>query len=186
MEPFGQHTYPHALSWMLDNSIRRIIQNPRRIFREYVRAGDTVLDYGCASGTFTIDLARMVGEKGKVVGADLQKEMLDKLAAKAAKLGLMQVETKKCGDDGIGLTDDVDFALAFYVMHEVPDQGRVLKEIASRLKPGGLLLIVEPVIHVSGKAFQATITMAEEAGLELVERPSILLSQAALLKRPGR
>jgi ubiquinone/menaquinone biosynthesis C-methylase UbiE len=41
-----------------------------------VEEGKAVLDIGCGSGTFTIALAKMVGEAGKFIAIDVQSEML--------------------------------------------------------------------------------------------------------------
>ena len=59
----------------------------------------------------------------------------------------------------------MDFALAFYVVHEVPSAEAFLKEIVSILKPKGRLLVVEPMFHVSANTFERTIEVAEKAGL---------------------
>ncbi len=74
---------------------------------------------------------------------------------KAARQGLeSRIVTHKSGPDRIGLSEKVDFALAFYMVHEVPNAEAFLKEVASVLKPRGKLLIVEPRMHVSAAAFE--------------------------------
>jgi ubiquinone/menaquinone biosynthesis C-methylase UbiE len=70
------HVCPHRAAFILDNWIRRLFQNPVKIVGEYVKEGDTVIDFGCGPGFFSIPLARLVGEKGKVFAVDLQEEML--------------------------------------------------------------------------------------------------------------
>ena len=42
-----------------------------------LRAGNTVLDLGCAPGSWTLYAAKVVGRQGLVVGVDLQKTTLD-------------------------------------------------------------------------------------------------------------
>ena len=75
----------HDHSFFLDNFIRRLIQNPRKIVGEYIHNGDTVVDLGCGPGYFSIDMAKMVGESGHVIAVDLQPEMLEKVKKKAKK-----------------------------------------------------------------------------------------------------
>ena len=58
---------PWWLASALDNPIRRLIHNPEEILGGYIESGQTVLDLGCGSGTFTIFMARMVGEMGKAI-----------------------------------------------------------------------------------------------------------------------
>lgn len=64
----------------LDNLFRRWIQNPSRILDNRVREGMAVLELGCGSGFFTLEIARLVGRSGKVIAADLQDGMLELLS----------------------------------------------------------------------------------------------------------
>jgi 2-polyprenyl-3-methyl-5-hydroxy-6-metoxy-1,4-benzoquinol methylase len=57
----------------------------------------------------------------------------------------------------------VDFALAFYMIHEVPNAESFLREIVSLLKPKGKMLIVEPKFHVSASAFRKTFEATQQA-----------------------
>lgn len=174
---------PTVLAPFLDNPVRRLIHNPDRMFGNLVKPGDVVMDFGCASGTFTLDLARMVGESGKVYAVDLQQEMLDRLAAKAARLKLKQLIPVKSQIDRIGITEKLDFALAFWVVHEVPDREKLFNEISVLLKTGGRLLVAEPLFHVSEKSFKETIDSAERAGLTPVGPVSVFFSRAALFEK---
>lgn len=175
---------PVARAGNLDNRIRRWLQNPRKILGPYIKEGMTVLDIGCGPGSFTIDIAQMVGESGRVIAADLQEAMLEKLRSKIHQTQLEQrITLHRCKEDRIGISEKVDFALAFYVVHEVPDQQAFFDEVRSILKPDGLVLIVEPPLHVSKRAFEKTIGKARDAGLTPVERPRVFLSKAALLRK---
>jgi len=177
---------PHICSWKiafaLDNPIRRLIHNPQKILGGYIEPGQTVLDLGCGPGTFSIAMAKMVGESGKVIAVDVQQEMLQIVREKAARHGLeSRIITHKSGPDRIGLSEKVDFALAFYMVHEVPDAKAFLKEVAFVLKPKGKLLIVEPRMHVSADAFEKTIAIARLAGLKPISEPKIRVSRSKLL-----
>ena len=66
----------------LDNKFRRLLQNPRKILGTYAKEGMTALDLGCVPGFFSVEMARMVGESGRVVSTDLQEGMLQKLKDK--------------------------------------------------------------------------------------------------------
>jgi ubiquinone/menaquinone biosynthesis C-methylase UbiE len=132
-----KHAFP------LDNPIRRLIHSPNKILGGHIKSGQTVLDIGCGPGTFTIAMAKMVGYTGKVIAADVQDEMLQLLRKKAIKQGLeSRIITHKCGPDRIGVSERVDFALAFYMVHEVPNAEAFLREVVSILKPGGKVLVV--------------------------------------------
>ena len=67
------------------------------------------------------------------------------------------------------------------MVHEVPDQRRLLGEIQACLKPGGKLLVAEPKIHVPGKAFGETVALAGEVGLKVVEEPRVRGCRAVVL-----
>ncbi len=73
----------HAV--FLDNLIRKWLQNPRKILNEYIKEGMTVVDLGCGPGFFSLELARLVGDNGKVIAADLQQAMLDKVKKKISR-----------------------------------------------------------------------------------------------------
>jgi 2-polyprenyl-3-methyl-5-hydroxy-6-metoxy-1,4-benzoquinol methylase len=64
-------SWKHAFA--LDNPIRRLIHNPQKILGRYIKAGQTVLDVGCGPGTFSLAMAKMVGELGKVIAVDVQE-----------------------------------------------------------------------------------------------------------------
>lgn len=168
----------------LDNKIRRWVQNPLKILRPYVDKGMTVLDVGCGPGFFSIDMAKMVGRSGRVIASDLQEGMLHKLKNKIQGTELeKRIILHKCEEKKIGVVDPVDFILAFYMIHEIPHQGRFFKEIANILKMDGLMLIVEPPFHVSKKAFNQTIIKAQETGLTASRGPGIFLSKTVILKK---
>jgi FkbM family methyltransferase len=174
---------PWWLAPTLDNPIRRLIHNPENILSGYIERGQKVLDLGCGSGTFTIAIAKMVGETGKVIAIDAQDEMLQILRKKAVKEGLgSRIVIHRSEPDRIGVSDKVDFALAFYMIHEVPDVEAFLKEVASLIKDRGKLLIVEPKFHVSATSFKKTLEAAQLAGLELVNEPKIRFSRSVLLQ----
>jgi ubiquinone/menaquinone biosynthesis C-methylase UbiE len=174
---------PWWLAPMLDNSIRRLIHNPEKILRGCIKRGQMVLDAGCGSGTFTIAMAKMVGETGKVIAVDVQDEMLNLLRIKAAKEGLeSRIITYKSEPDRIGISDKVDFVLAFYMVHEVSNVEAFLKEVALLLKPKGKLLIVEPKFHVSASSFKRTLEAAHLAGLKPVYEIKIRFSRSMLFQ----
>lgn len=167
----------------LDNRIRRWFQNPRKIFGPYLKAGMTVLDIGCGPGFFSIDMAEMVGPSGKVIATDLQTGMLDQLRDKVRGTAIEKtIRLHQSGKSVIGVSEAVDFALAFYMVHEVPDQQRFFSEIRSILTEKGFLLVAEPNFHVSKKGFKRTIEIAASAGFSAAETPGVFFSKAVLLK----
>lgn len=177
----GSHVCPWWGGYFLDNPVRRWLHYPERILGPYVKPGMTTLDFGCGMGMFSIGLARLVGPQGRVVSVDLQQEMLDVLQRRAQKAGVAdRIQTHRCEANAIGLETPVDFALAMYSAHEVPDLRRLLAEIHGLLKPQGRFLVVEPIGHVPAADFQAMLSTAEELGLHVQERPHVRMSRAVL------
>jgi len=143
-----------------------------------------VLDIGCGPGLFSIEMAQMVGKTGRVIASDLQEGMLQKVRDKIKGTELVErIILHKCEEDKIGAPENVNFVLAFYMVHEIPNQENFFAEMRSILKPDGRMLIVEPPFHVSGKAFAATIQKARDAGFSEVERPRVFLSKAVVLSK---
>ncbi len=168
----------------LDNRIRRWFQNPQKILKPHIEEGMTVLDLGCGPGFFSIDMAHIVGKSGRVIASDLQEGMLKKLSDKISGTELEdRITLHKCEEDKIGVSENVDFVLVFYMIHEVPNQEEFFIEIETILKPNGQVLIVEPPFHVSKTAFEETVKKARDAGLTDVERPKVFLSKAVILKK---
>lgn len=179
-----QSVCPVELAGSLDNRIRRWFQRPDKLLKPYIKPGMTVLDMGCGPGFFTIEIARMMKGSGKVIAADLQQGMLDKVEQKIQGTELKPfVELHRCTEKQIGLTEKVDFILAFYMVHEVPDKPRLFGELRSLLKPNGTLLIAEPKFHVTEKTFAKMLSVTEKSGLQIVGTPSLPFSRAVLLKQ---
>ncbi|MBI5205401.1 MAG: class I SAM-dependent methyltransferase [Nitrospirae bacterium] len=175
---------PVEIAGILDNRIRRWLQNPRKILGPYIEEGMTVLDIGCGPGFFSIDLAQMVGKSGRVIASDLQEGMLQKLRAKIQGTELEErITLHKSEENKIGVSANVDFVLAFYLVHEVPNQEQFFNEIASILKPNGQVFMAEPLFHVSKTAFEETLRKARDAGFTAVEGPKVFLSRTAILKK---
>jgi ubiquinone/menaquinone biosynthesis C-methylase UbiE len=170
-----------SAAFTLDIPIRRWLHAPERVVGCYARPGTTVIEVGCGSGWFTIPMARMVGEQGRVIAVDLQQQMLDIVRRRAEKASVAdRIELHKCEQTRLGIETAADFALVFAMLHEVPDQDRLLGEVYHCLKPRGKLLLAEPPIHVTHKKFLGEVAVAEAAGFEILGLPHIRWSHATL------
>lgn len=168
----------------LDNKIRRWLQNPQKILSPFIKEGMKVLDVGCGPGFFSIELAKIVGKNGKVFSVDLQEGMLQKLASKIKGTTLEEtIKLIKCEQDEIIIKEKVDFILAFYMVHEVPNKDNFFKTLKNILTDDGLLLIVEPkLFHVTKKEFDLTIAKAETVGFKATKGPKLSFSFSSILK----
>lgn len=175
---------PVELANSLDNKIRRWLQNPQKILSPFVKEGMKVLDVGCGPGFFSAELAKMVGTNGKVYAVDLQEGMLQKLQNKIQGTSLEKIiQMIKCDEDKIVIPEKVDFILAFYMVHEVPDKNKLFKTLKIFLNENGKLLIVEPkLFHVSKKEFASIISKAEAVGFKAAKGPRLPFSFSSLLR----
>jgi ubiquinone/menaquinone biosynthesis C-methylase UbiE len=169
-----------------DNPLRRLVQDPEKILREFVRPGDACLDIGCGIGYFTIPLAGLTGPSGRVTAVDLQPEMLAGVAKRAKRAGLSdRIRLHQADASGLQLDGSFDFTLAFWMVHEVPDQAALFRQIRELLNPGGHMLLVEPIGHVRRAAFQRTLATLSDAGLVVSQMVAVRLSRAVLLTVSG-
>jgi ubiquinone/menaquinone biosynthesis C-methylase UbiE len=175
---------PWWFCFTFDNILRKPFHNPERMLASFITKGTTVMDIGAGMGYFTIPLARMVGAAGKVIAADLQQEMLTAMYKHARKARLAErIIFHQCTAEKIGVSEPIDFCLAFWMLHEVPDQHSFLAEIAAILKPNGFLLLVEPKLHVTRKNFMISLDTARAAGLSVSDWPAVRFSYAVLLQK---
>ena len=179
----GNHICPWWACYSFDNVFRKPFHNAEKILSPYVHPGDTALDIGPGMGYFSITMARLVGDRGSVIAADIQDKMLKALRSRSQKAGLGdRIITHLAGKDSIRIEKEIDFALAFWMVHEVPNRERFFHEIRAILKPDGLFLLTEPLIHVTGKMFEETTQTAEEAGFVVREKPGIFFCRSLLLQ----
>ena len=179
------HVCPVWIGYLLASPLRKLLQNPSKILSPHVKKGMNVLDIGCGMGFFSLPLAKMVGSDGKVICVDLQEKKIKALEKRARKAGLLKrIETRLCSQTSLGLdnlNEKIDFALAFAVVHEVPDTNAFFFEIYKSLKPAGKLLVSEPKARVSENDFSTSVSVAEENGFKVIEKPEIGRSYSVVL-----
>ncbi|MBN2375560.1 MAG: class I SAM-dependent methyltransferase [Sedimentisphaerales bacterium] len=178
---------PFWVGYLLSNPLRKLWHNPEQILEPYVRPGMKVVDIGCAMGFFSLALAKMVGQTGKVMCVDIQKKMISSLEKRAQAAGLLdRIETHVCSKTSFYLDDlheNIDFALAFAVVHELADPSDLFSQMGKALKPQAAVLMAEPRGRVSEKDFEASIQTAQYYSFEDVDRPHIRGVRAVLLRK---
>ena len=173
---------PWWLCFTFDNPLRKLLHNPGSILGPYIRPGNNVIDVGAGMGYFSIPMAKLVGQAGHVTAIDIQTKMLSALAKKAQRRGVSErITTHLASPGSLDHHSKADFILGFWMVHEVSEQRRFLTEIYNLLKPDGLFLLVEPIVHVPKKSFLQTLETAEDIGFLIKENPKIRISHSALL-----
>jgi ubiquinone/menaquinone biosynthesis C-methylase UbiE len=109
-----------------------------------VKPGQVVCDMGCGNGFYTLQLARLVGEGGRVLAVDIQPEMLHMLdeRAKAEQIANIELVEGTPIDPKLP-AGDVDLILLVDVYHEFSHPEAMLKAMRQSLKPGGRMALVE-------------------------------------------
>ena len=106
--------------------------------KEYLNANDNVLDFGCATGTKTLELADAIKH---IHGLDISAEMISEATKKKNKVNVKNVSFSQ----GTIFNDDLEKAsfekiIAHAIIHLLDDSEEVIQRIHELLKPGGLFI----------------------------------------------
>lgn len=175
-------TFDDARFW--DRTARKYAREPIRDKAGYSRtlertqelldASHSVVEIGCGTGTTALKLAPYVT---RILATDISGEMVAIAREKAAEQSCANaVFTVAEADYLVDLGRSFDAALAFNILHLVPDRAAVLAEMFRVLKPGGLFIsktpclsemnplirLAVPVMRLVGKApFVASFSAGE-------------------------
>jgi len=154
----GQAGTPHPVSgriiagvmghqgapWLDRPEREREEQPGRAVEALQLEPGMVVADFGAGSGYYTERIARAIGPAGKVLAVDLQPEMLQMIGARAARLGLKNVELVRSTEADPKLPAGVvDLILMVDVYHELASPQRVLRSMKAALSARGRIAIIE-------------------------------------------
>lgn len=134
---------PAFLAWLVDNPLaRRRAMTVLELLR--LKPGMSVLDAGCGPGRLALPIAVAVGPAGRVLAVDMQFKMLARAQAKAAAANVSNIDFLQAGlGEGKVPAGRFDRALLSWVLGEILDRPRALREIFAALRPGGFLLVSE-------------------------------------------
>ncbi len=183
----SNHVCPPWIARMMLNPLRRWVENPDVLLEGHVHSGDLAVDVGCAMGYYSLPLARRVGREGRVICVDLQPKMLEGLRKRASSRGLVdRLDLRRCAPDSLPLDDvagKVAVALVMHVVHEAPDPSALFRQLAAAMQRGGRVLFSEPLGHVSRAAFDRSLGIAAQAGLEVKEPLRIRWGRGRILHK---
>jgi ubiquinone/menaquinone biosynthesis C-methylase UbiE len=151
---------------------------PEMVAALKIRPGQIVADVGAGSGALSGPLAIATGPKGVMYAVDIDNGLLTHIADRAKQQQLGNIRTVLGEFADPRLPEPVDLAFMNDVLHHVEDRAGYLKALASYLKPGGRLAIVDFTPEQSPHRTEPALTVSEAqteawlqaAGLRLAEK----------------
>jgi len=134
--------------------------------KERLEAGGTVADIGCGHGSSSVLIAKFFPDS-RVFGFDMHEPSITDARNKATAAGVENVEFSTADAATIPSNGGYDFACIFDALHDMGDPVGVARHIRNGLKPGGTLMVVEPMagdntednLHALGDVFYAASTL---------------------------
>lgn len=105
--------------------------------------GERVADIGSGSGLFTRPLAEAVGPDGVAYAVDIDRALLDLVAASSRKAGLTNLRTVLAAPHDPSLPEPVDVVLICDTLHHIGNQGPYLRRLARYVKPEGRVAVID-------------------------------------------
>ena len=167
----GTFPYPHQGAFLLDNSLRRWLDNPADSVDALELTGtERVLELGPGPGFFSVEIASRL-DGGRLELFDVQPEMLAKARRKLDRAGRRNVgfHSGQAGD-GLPFADNsIDVAFLAAVIGEVPDKSQCLRSLHRALKPTGLLVFREAFPDPDRLSVEQLRELAEPEGFEFLD-----------------
>jgi 2-polyprenyl-3-methyl-5-hydroxy-6-metoxy-1,4-benzoquinol methylase len=104
--------------------------------------GHRCLDLGCGGGHVAIDMARVAGPGGRVVGIDFDASVVELARADAAEAGVdCEFHAEDCLAEDGGAEAGFDICYARFLLSHVSDPGVVLARMSALARPGGAVVV---------------------------------------------
>ena len=122
--------------------------NPDKIVGKLnIKSGMIVADFGCGAGYFTIPIAKIIKNSGKIYAIDVLNEALESVLSKAKLYDLLNVKTVRANIEVIGgskiESNSVDLIILANILFQCNDYDSVLGETKRILKKDGSVVIVD-------------------------------------------
>lgn len=112
--------------------------------RAGITVGMRVLEIGSGAGDVALTLAELVGPTGKIVGVDVNAEILDTARQRATEAGVRNVEFIAGDARTLAFADKFDAIVGRFVLMYMADPGQAFAKLVTHLNPGGIVAFQEP------------------------------------------
>ncbi|KPV63663.1 MAG: hypothetical protein AOA65_1234 [Candidatus Bathyarchaeota archaeon BA1] len=136
-----------------------------------VQEGMTVVDAGCGAGGFTVCVARLVCESGKVLAVDISDEYLKEFNKNVNKLGVKKqvrfIQADVANLKGVILDNAADMVVSYRFLEELKrpeDLPDIMEEMKRILKKGGKMSIIELSTKTENEAERTYIRLHRDIG----------------------
>jgi SAM-dependent methyltransferase len=150
------------------------------------RSGERILELGPGIGVHALPVAASLAPSGTLDVIDIQQAMLDHLARRAARAGVVNIVAKM--GDGQRLpypSATFDGAYLIDTLGEMADAAAVLQELRRTLKPGGRLVVGELFVDPDFVRLRVLESRAKAAGFSFERRTGMALVYLARFRTPG-
>jgi ubiquinone/menaquinone biosynthesis C-methylase UbiE len=147
--------------------------------------GKRIADVGAGEGFYSLRIARAVGPTGRVTAVDVSEKYLEKLRARIHQDNVTNVDVVVGAVDDPRLSENTfDAVLIYNAYHEMTTPEPILKAILRALKPGGRLVMSEPLHDNVRGATRAEQVKDHEIGPNFVQQELQIAGFEVLEQRP--
>ncbi len=167
----GLGYFPHYLSFLIHNPLRRLLITPEGLTERMPLNPDShVLEVGPGSGYFSVEIARRV-PSGHLELLDIQLKMLVKARRHLQAAGVNNVGYTEGNATALPFLDsEFDVALLVAVLGEVADQAACLQSLHRVLRPSGTVVFHEHLPDPDFLPLGKLRGIVEAQGFVFVER----------------
>jgi SAM-dependent methyltransferase len=119
----------------------------RLLTRVGVERGARCLDAGCGGGDVSLDLARIAGPDGEVVGIDRDEIKLDVARTEARAAGLDNVSYRVADVTQLDAEREFDVVYSRFLLAHLADPAAAMERLVAAARPGGLVVMEDIDFH---------------------------------------